>query len=234
MAGERTGADGRRARWSEHNQQRRQQIIDAAIEVIEERPPGAEIHVQQIASRAQVNRTVVYRHFADRADLDQAVQQAILDRLWERLLPEVRLDGSVPQIIERIVGTYVAWAVDHPALHRMADHDTSADGPLERGLERIAGRISETIGIAMLGLGAEPTEEDVAGLDPLVYGLVGAVFNAVRRWIGRPGSVLTPATLTQITSRSVWFVIEGHARDLGVVIDPDRTIEELLAAPAAS
>jgi len=234
MAGERSSADGRQARWSKHNEERRRQIIDAAIEVLEERAPGAEIHVQQIAARAKVNRTVVYRHFADRADLDQAVQRAILERLWERLLPEVSLDGTVPQIIERIVGTYVAWAVEHPSLHRVADHDVSADGPLEKGLEHLAGRIAETIGVALVGLGAEPTEEEAAALDPLVYGLVGAVFNAVRRWVARPGSVLTPVALTHITSRSVWFVIAGHARDLGVEIDPDRTIEELLTAPAAS
>ena len=63
--------DGRQARWERHNQQRRRQIIDAAIEVIEEAGPGGELHVQQIATRAGVNRTVVYRYFEDRADLDR-------------------------------------------------------------------------------------------------------------------------------------------------------------------
>jgi AcrR family transcriptional regulator len=233
MTEEHGSPDGRRARWSKHNEQRRRQIIDAAIEVLEERPPGTEIHVQQIAEKAGLNRTVVYRHFADRADLDQAVQQAILDGLWEQLLPAVSLDGTVPQIIERIVGTYVAWAVAHPALHRVADHDTAPEGPLEQGLERLAGRIAETIEVALVGLGARPSEEEAAAIDPLVYGLVGAVFNAVRRWVARPGSVLTPAALTTVTSRSVWFVIDGHARDFGVEIDPDRTVEELLATLVA-
>ena len=222
-------ADGRQARWSKHNQERRRQIIEAAMAVIEEHPPGAEVHVQQIASRARIGRTVVYRHFEDRADLDQAVQRAIIEDLWERLLPAVNLDGTVPQIIERIVSTYVDWAVAHPALHRMVDHDTSLGGPLEQGLEKIAGQIAQVIAIAIDAMGARPTAEEAAALDPLVYGLVGAVFNAVRRWVARPDSTLTPPRLTALTSRSVWFVLDGHARDLGVEIDPDRNVQELLA-----
>ena len=66
--------DGRQARWDKHNQERRQVILDAAIAVVEAGEPGAEFHVQQIADRAGLSRTVVYRHFADRADLDQAIQ----------------------------------------------------------------------------------------------------------------------------------------------------------------
>ncbi len=72
--------DGRQARWDKHNQARRQAILDAALAVVEAGAPGAEFHVQQIADRAGLSRTVVYRHFADRADLDQAVQTEMLAR----------------------------------------------------------------------------------------------------------------------------------------------------------
>lgn len=228
--------DGRQARWDQHKEERRQQIIDAAIAAVEEAGPGAEIHVQQIAERAGLSRTVVYRHFEDRADLDRAVQITILDGLWAELLPRIALDGTVPEIIERAVATYVHWAVAHPALHQLADHDVAGgrqqrgdSGPLEEGLERLAGRITDVVRAGVAVIGGELTDEDLAALDPLAYGIVGAVFSSVRRWLAHPDPRLTPEMLVRLISQTVWFGMDGHARRFGVEIDPDRTVEELAA-----
>ena len=230
MPGGAGSQDGRQARWDRHNAERRRDIISAALTVIEAGEPGAEVQVQQIAQQAGLSRTVVYRHFSDRADLDRAVQAAIIEQLWDELLPSVRLDGTVPQVIERIVSTYVGWAVAHPALHRMADHETGdGSGPLEEGLELIAGQVTEILLAGLATFGVALTEEDVAGLDPLVYGIVGAVFTAVRRWLGRPGQELSAHGLIELVSTSVWFVVDGHARRLGAVIDPELPVEALIA-----
>lgn len=230
VAGSGSG-DGRQARWQQHNEDRRRQIIDAAIAVVEDGEPGAEVHVWQIAERAGLNRSVVYRHFADRGDLDRAVRASILEDLWGQLLPAVSLDGTVPEIIERIVGTYVRWAVAHPALHRLADHDTSAgaDSPLEQGLERIADEVAGIIALGMMALGAEVDEEAAAALDPLVHAIVGAVFSAVRRWLARPDRTLSPDMLIELVSQSVWYVVDGHARSFGIAIDPARPVQDLAA-----
>lgn len=220
--------DGRQARWARHNEERRRQIIEAAVAVIGERQPGAELHVQQIAERAGVNRTVVYRYFQDRADLDLAIQQAIVARLWERLLPAVTLDGTVPQIIDRIVGTYIGWAVSHPALHHVVDHDYGS-GALEQALDEIATEIGGIISIAIAAFGGK-LDFDEAELDPLMHGLVGAVFGSVRRWLNRPQQALSAERLQTTVSQSVWFVLDGHARAAGVTLDPERTVAELLEA----
>lgn len=222
--------DGRQVRWSQHNQARRLRIIEAAVEVIEAGRPGDGVHVQQIAARAGLSRTVVYRHFEDRRDLDRAVQRRIIAMLWDTLLPSMTLDGTVPEIIERIVGTYVGWAVEHPALHRMADHDETPDGPLERALEEIADQIGQFVSGALDALGGELSEEQSVAVDPLVYGIVGSVFGAVRRWLAKPTPGLSAERLATLASQSVWFVIDGHARTMGVAIDPDRPVEELVAA----
>jgi AcrR family transcriptional regulator len=227
--------DGRQARWERHNQQRRRQIIDAAIEVIEEAGPGGELHVQQIATRAGVNRTVVYRYFEDRADLDRAVQTRIIELLWEQLMPAVTLEGTVPQIIERLVGIYVDWAFAHPALHHMADHDNGdPDGPLERAIEQIAGEVGNLINIVLVTLGGDLGEDDLELLDPLVHGLIGSVFGSVRRWLNRPHRVLSPVALKATLSQSVWFLLDGHARVRGVVIDPERPMEDMVAEALAT
>jgi len=224
-------ADGRQARWDKHNESRRQRIIDAAVEVIEESEPGSDIQVQQIAAKAGLSRTVIYRHFDDRADLDRAVQQRILDDLWSELLPAVTLNGTVPEIIRRIIGTYVRWAVAHPALHLAADHDSDgAGGPLERRMEQLADEIAGLLGLGVAVLGAEPSEEEAASVDPLVFGLIGAVFGAVRRWLTRTERQLSAERLEQLISDSVWYLIAGHARSWGITIDPDAPVQDLLGA----
>lgn len=224
------GGDGRQARWDTHNQTRRQKIIDAAVAAIEESEPGADVHVQQIAAKAGLSRTVIYRHFEDRADLDRAVQQSILDSLWAELMPAVTLEGTVPEIIRRIIGTYVRWAVAHPSLHLAADHDAGADGPLERRMEQLATEIAEVVGVAVAAFGAEPSEEQASSIDPMVFGLIGAVFSAVRRWLTRPERRLSADMLERMISDSAWFLIEGHARAWGVGIDPEAPVQDLLTA----
>lgn len=226
--------DGRQARWDRHNQERRTRILDAAIAVVEDGEPGAEVHVQQIAERAGLSRTVVYRHFSDRADLDRAVQTAIVDDLSAELLPAVTLEGTIPQIIERIVSTYVSWAVSHPALHRLAEQDTSVDGtgPLQQGIERIAHQVAELITTAVDLLGVEVTKDEADAVDPLVFGLVGAVFSAVRRWMARPERTPSAPVMVSLVTDSVWFILDGHARSLGLDLRRDQPVDELLASAA--
>lgn len=229
VSSEQARPDGRQARWDRHNQERRQQILDAAIAVIEAGEPGAELHVQQIADRAGLSRTVVYRYFSDRGDLDRAVRAEILDGLWAQLLPSVTLDGTIPQIVERIVASYVGWAVAHPALHRVAEGSGDGDGALQQGLAHIAAQVCELITTAVEILDLEITDEERAAIDPLVFGLVGAVFGAVRRWMAREERLPAAPKLVELVTRSVWFILEGHGRALGIELDPAQPVEEMLA-----
>jgi len=222
--------DGRQARWDKHNQERRQVILDAAVAVVEAGEPGAEFHVQQIAERAGINRSVVYRHFTDRADLDHAILVEIVEGVMEQLLPALTLDGTVRDIIDRIVVAYVDWAASHPALHRLVDH-AAIGGALEQGLDRIASVIVEVLETAIDMLGLDLDEDDAAAIDPLAYALVGAAFSAVRRWVAREPRRPAAPELASLLSDSIWLILDGHARRLGLVIDPDLPVEELLNIP---
>ena len=226
--------DGRQARWDKHNQVRRQLILDAAIAVVEAGEPGAEFHVLQIAEQAGLSRTVVYRHFSDRSDLDRAIQTEVLEGLTAHLLPGLTLDGTVHEIIGRIVSTYVDWATDHPALHRLAEQaqaQAGSAGPLEHGINRIATVVADVLQTAIALLGVELDEDDAAALDPLAHGLVGAVFGAVRRWVGQTPRHPSSAHISALLSRSVWHLVDGHAQRLGLHLDPDVPVEQLLALP---
>jgi AcrR family transcriptional regulator len=224
-------ADGRRARWEQHNSERRRQILDAAVAVLESSPPGAEIHVRQIADRAGVGRPVVYRYFSDRADLDRAVQAHVLDMLRDAVAAQVSLSGTVEQIIRRIVGGYVGWAATHPALHRVAEQDRSGGsdvGELEVVVKQIVDLVAELFTTAMELLHVELDEDDLAALDPLIFGLVGQVFGAVRRWLWRPERKPSADVLADALARAIWHEISGLAADRGVHLDPAMPLDDLL------
>jgi AcrR family transcriptional regulator len=101
--------DRRTVRWDEHKAARRAKILDAAVELIEERPAGSDIRVQHIAERAGLTRTVVYRHFDGRADLDRAIQAHIVAMVRDAVEPRITIDGTIADIITRIVAAYVNW-----------------------------------------------------------------------------------------------------------------------------
>ncbi|MBS45873.1 MAG: TetR family transcriptional regulator [Nocardioides sp.] len=219
--------DGRQVRWNEHNQQRRMQILQAACDVIETSPIGTDVHVQQIAEKAGLNRTVVYRHFADRGDLDRAIRSHILDGVVADLTPTISLEGSVNGIIRRIVQTYVDYVVEHPALHAYAVVDSA--GSMDAGIDRIARSVAEVLEMAIGLLDAELDEAEEQLVDPLAHGLVGAVFGAVRRWATREPRQPGADRMADLLTMSIWNLLDGHARRLGVDIDPDLPLVELLA-----
>lgn len=228
--------DGRKARWEQHNTARRLQIIEAAVALAEEQPPGTELHVRQVAERAGVGRPVVYRYFADRADLDRAVQDHVLEMLRDAVAAGVGLDGTVEQIIHRIVAGYVRWAAAHPALHRLAEQDRSGPGEvgaLELVIKQIVDLVAELFTSAIELLHVELDDDDLAALDPLIFGLVGQVFGAVRRWLWRTERAPSADALADALARAIWHEISGLAADRGVRLDPEMPLDELLLGALA-
>ncbi|MCZ4499743.1 MAG: hypothetical protein JWQ74_2296 [Marmoricola sp.] len=229
--------DGRDERWAAHREERRAQILDAAVAVIEREPIGGEIHVRQIADEAGLGRPVIYRHFTDRADLDRAVQKRILELLMDRLVPEFELSGSIGEIIERIVHAYVAWAAEHPALHRIGaaeTQDAERLGDVLQVTEQIGNLIAMLVTSGADLLAVELTEEDQQILDPLVFGIVGQAVGTVRFWLARDPRLPSVAVVAEHLTRSVWFQIDGHARDRGIELDPTISLDDLILASLRS
>ena len=75
----RDGRDGRDARWEGHREARRSELVDATIRAIRRHGPG--VGMDDIAAEAGTSKTVVYRHFDDRAGLYRAVVARIESRV---------------------------------------------------------------------------------------------------------------------------------------------------------
>lgn len=223
--------DGRRVRWEEHKRERRNTILAAAVELIEEHPPGEEIHIQQIAARAGIARPAVYRHFTDRHELDLAVQKRALALLMAELNPQVVLTGTIEQVIRRIIETYVTWAGDHPALHRVAVREgvSQPNSPVRVAVLQVADLVIPLIEAGASTFGATLDEDDRAALDLLVFGMVSQAVGAVRLWLGREARSPSAGALASRLAEVIWFQLDGLARARGATIDPTQSIEQILA-----
>ncbi|TYL45664.1 TetR/AcrR family transcriptional regulator [Nocardioides sp. BGMRC 2183] len=221
--------DGRRLRWEQHKRERRRHIIDAAIVVLEEHPAGESIHVQQIADRAGIHRTVLYRHFEDRTDLDVAVQREICRRAGDDLFAVMNLEGTPSEITHRIVDTYVRWTVAHPSLMRFVERDfgVGPTTPLEEAIQEIAERIELLINSFVAVMGVELPEADRDALDPFVFGLVGGGFQAAKRWAARGGDRPALEDFVDLLARNIWRQIVGIAAERGIEF-PDVPVDQLL------
>ncbi|WP_183093699.1 TetR/AcrR family transcriptional regulator [Nocardioides stalactiti] len=226
------GLDGRQTRWQDHNEERRQRVLDAAVELIEELPLGSDVHVQQIAERAGLVRTVVYRLFSNRNDLNRAVQEHLVGMIRKVLDENLVLAGSIEDIIGGLVGGYVGWVADHPNLHEMAQRPLGDGEPaeLDKAVERLSSDIYDLFQAGATLLGHELDEDQVATLDVLVVGIVGQVRGSVNQWVRRPERTMSARALSRLLSRWIWFQIDGQAREVGVELDPTVPIDELAAS----
>lgn len=221
--------DGRRRRWQEHNQTRRQVIIDAAIAVLERQQPGEEVQVQAVADQANMSRTVIYRHFADRADLDRAVQRQICEDVGASLLQALTLEGTPEQIVNRVVGAFVDWTARHPTLFWFAERELPGWGPspFAEAIESLASQIEAIMDSVVRAMGVELSAEDRAGLDPWVFGMIGAASSAIRRWLNRPLREPGAEAFKNMVAETMWVQIDAMARSRGIHL-PDVPVDQLV------
>src|ERR1700712_5149377 len=95
--GSRSGSrDGRSTRWDPHRRERRAAIIEAAIVAIEEYGPDA--LTAQVAEKAGVPRTQVYRPFEGKQALARAVSRHAARRIGESIRAGLTQAGSARTI----------------------------------------------------------------------------------------------------------------------------------------
>jgi AcrR family transcriptional regulator len=113
-----TRTDGRRTRWAEHRAARRLELIEAAMEAIREH--GANVGMDQIARAAHTSKPVIYRYFADKADLYRAIVAQTAASLVGRIL--AALDGVTEPRAEIAAGVeaFLAMLEQDPELYRVA------------------------------------------------------------------------------------------------------------------
>jgi AcrR family transcriptional regulator len=88
-------------------------ILEAAARVLAEDPTAS---MQEIAAAAEVSRPTVYRHFADREELVEAIRVEVMEQAFERLAAAAASTEPAAAALERLIGEVAEIAARYPLL----------------------------------------------------------------------------------------------------------------------
>ncbi len=218
--------DGRSTRWNGHKAQRQVELVDAAVALIEEE--GAQFRMQRLAERVGLPRSVLYRHFKDRASFDELIHRRVVESFVKRMEPTLSFDGTVEESVHRVVGAHLDWVSQHPRLYAymgVAEHSMS-DGSLVADTKTaIALMLRERFCDVLSALGVQQ-----APIRSVAVGIVGFVDTAVNQWMRDPEPELSEDELRAMLCRSVWAVLDAALRDFGVELSPQQRVSDLEGA----
>jgi AcrR family transcriptional regulator len=215
--------DGRSTRWDPHRRERRASIIAAAIAAIEEHGPDA--LTGQIADRAGVPRTHVYRHFDGKQALDMAVARAAAKEIGESIRTGLATRGSAKAVIRAAINQHLSWIEEHPNLYRfLAQHayavGSTGSPAADDAKAAFAAELTRLLEGYMRLFGV-----DVAPAERVIIGVVGLVDTTAAWWLER--RYISRDELTSELADEVWLILDRTATQLGLTLDPDADLPAL-------
>ncbi|WP_241153839.1 TetR/AcrR family transcriptional regulator [Nocardioides pantholopis] len=213
--------DGRAARWAGQHERRRAEFVDAALAAIAEH--GPDVSTEQIAQRAGVARTRLYKHFSGAGELNRAIAARAVELVSAELTPLWEASGTPREIIEGTVVAHLGFLTEHRNLYRyLVRHSASGAMDGHDAVTDIKGAIAGHLtGLFAEFLNAAGAEIGLA--EPLSHGLVGFVDAAANRWVDSPGS-LPLEQMTEFVSGSIWAILEHQLRAVGLQIELDEPL----------
>jgi AcrR family transcriptional regulator len=173
--------DRRDSRWDEHRAQRRRQLVDATLAAVGKH--GAGVGMEEIAAEAGTSKTVVYRHFADRAELHVAVCTRVASQLLPKLREAMESNAQPRQMVAAAIETYLAFLEADPELYRFVVHPPHLEAP--SGADPIS-TLSDLVGeqaAAAVSVALQQAGRDPAAAAPWGHGVVGLVRSAADWWL---------------------------------------------------
>lgn len=209
-----TGADARRERWDGHRADRRREFVEAALRVLES--GGTDLPMEAVAAQAGVTKPVLYRYFADKAALVDALAERGSQILLSRLMPAINSDGPALARIRAAVGAYFAVIDEHPDLYRLLARRPGTDGAqasTERDKELISTTLTAVISDALcrFGLGS-------GGAEPWAHGVTGLVHSTGEWWLRRRS--MSRTQVVEYVTALIWSAFTGILREGGIVLGP--------------
>jgi AcrR family transcriptional regulator len=198
--------DGRSSRWDDHRAQRRVELLDATIKAI--RRHGAGVGMDEIAAAAGTSKTVVYRHFSDRAGLYRAIAERVEGQILHELSTPVVADPAAGNadgrdLLRSLVEPYLRLVERDPELYRFVVSPPPGSG--DDATSEISSRVTREVRDRLVDLLALTGRAD---LDAGVWAtaLVGSVRAVADEWVGHTGPFagLDRAELTDQLTDLLW------------------------------
>lgn len=211
-------SDGRSIRWLKHRDQRRAAIVAGGVIAIDMYGPDAS--AAQIADAAGVSRTVLYRYFHDKDDLQRSIAAHIVHSVLVTFTPLIRIDStSTPRSIIRSATTAVFTFLEaHANQYLFLRQQRAVHGESLATVEtNLAAQVANLLQAVITYYGM-----DEAHAEPVAHGVIGLVEASAGWWTAN--RALTSEQMIDFISSSVWFVLDGQLRAYGRVLDPDKPL----------
>jgi AcrR family transcriptional regulator len=204
-----TPRDRRSTRWDAHRTARRAELVEAALAAIRERGAGA--GMDDVAASAGTSKTVVYRHFTDRADLHAAVCARVADSIVTHVRAAVDAAAGSRQMATAAIGEYLRLVEADPEVYRFVVHRPLLDRDLVRGGADPVGDLISRIGAeaaVVIAAHLAAHGRDATAAAPWGHGLVGLVHAATDNWLARPEGMTRDELATHLTDLA-WTGLSG-------------------------
>jgi AcrR family transcriptional regulator len=202
--------DRRDSRWDEHRRNRREELVEATLTAVGKH--GAGVGMDEIAAEAGTSKTVVYRHFADRAELYVAVCTRVASQLLPRLRDAIEANGGRPRdMVAAAIDTYLAFIEADPELYRFVVHQQTIDRPSSDPMDSLSDLVGQqaaaAISVALQQAGREP-----AAAAPWGHGVVGLVRSAADWWLRADRPMLRSELAAHLTELA-WAGLSGVVKE---------------------
>jgi AcrR family transcriptional regulator len=180
-------------------------MVEAGMEAIRAR--GAGVGMDDIAAQAGVSKPILYRHFADRADLWLAIGRRVTDELLTAIAAELTLDRPPRETIATAIDTYLSIIEQDTEIYRFLVHGSFADRGMSSDLVHahmalMASEVARVMGDRLRDAGV-----DSGGAEPWAHGIVGMVQSAADWWIDQRS--MSRAALVAYLTAIVASGVEG-------------------------
>ncbi len=196
--------DGRSTRWAAHREQRRAELVRAAIAAIAHY--GRDVDMEQVAAVAGVTKPVLYRYFADKAELFTAVGDQVARNVLSAVTPAISRVREERALVAATIDAYLGAIDGQPELYAFIMSRSDMPGVRQlivHSSQTIAAGLARVIGdrLRSLGLDSGPAE-------PWAYGMVGMV-QAVGDWWMVHGQPMSREALTDYLTTLLWEGLVG-------------------------
>jgi AcrR family transcriptional regulator len=197
--------DGRASRWQSHREERRRELIKSARKAVH--ALGSDASMEEIAVASGTSKSVFYRYFGDKAGLQQAVGEVVLNQMQRRIQEAAQSAQTPREGLFAMVSAYLQMAETSPNVYTFVTRHAPGE-PESAGaamstpggaLSHFFAAISDMIARPMRShLGED--KEAVIGYWP--NAAIGLVRNAGEQWLASPPGPAKPdqeAMARQIT-----------------------------------
>jgi AcrR family transcriptional regulator len=161
-------------------EQRRRQLLDAAIGAIREF--GSGVSMEQLAAAGGVTKPILYRHFGDRDGLVATIGGEFAGQVAADINASLGAEADGRQLLEQTIDSFVSFIERDPDLYRFLVQNVSRrDG----SGQSVAGLIeSISLGVAdVMAARLDAAGRDTSPAAPWAFGIVGMVHQSTDWWL---------------------------------------------------